>query len=427
MPSSSFRRVTKIYSPLSHILNNAHWFNLTNTGCLKRILGVIGLGALTYSGDLLADTCNWHGTRYALCTHITDGWGWQNGVDCVGRNTCATLTPPNGVINSSSSSADATSCNWWGTQFPLCTHIDVGWGNQNGADCVGRNSCETLPPPYGIVEADTPTDDPIDSGVLFDDFSYSNRSEMQGNNWSIRSGGGGPGVSGATWSPDYVTFVPENNNGNSLMRMRASSQGVNGPNIHSEVTHNKKHIKGTYATRMRFSNTPVSGPDGDQINETFYTITSLNYPMDPLYSEMDFEYLGNGGWGQSSPTMFMTTWETYQADPWIADNIHNAEVTDHSGWHTLVIQVDDDTVRYYVDGHLRASHSGKYYPETAMSINFNLWFINGGLISSSAERVYQQDIDWLYFIDSRLLSTVEVENQVRLMREQGVGFTDTTP
>jgi len=41
------------------------------------------------------------------------------------------------------------------------------------------------------------------------------------------------------------------------------------------------------------------GPDGDQIVETFYTISQMD---EPSYSEADFEYLPNGGWGQEGPT-----------------------------------------------------------------------------------------------------------------------------
>lgn len=263
----------------------------------------------------------------------------------------------------------------------------------------------------------------ISRHILFDDFSYSSSNQMPTNGWYVRSGGGGPGVSGASWSRDYVTFLADpTDSSNRLMRMRASTEGSGATTIQSQVTHNGNYLRGTYAARMYFYNDPVSGTDGDQIVETFYTITPLNFSMDPDYSEIDFEYLANGGWGQSKPTMFLTTWETYQPDPWLADNIHTPIVADHAGWRTLVIQVDEDEVRYYIDGALRATHGGKYYPETPMSINFNIWFIEEGLINSTSQRVYQQDVDWVYFADQDILDTREVEAQVEQLRRDGVSF-----
>jgi len=46
-------------------------------------------------------------------------------------------------------------------------------------------------------------------GVLFDDFDYytaSTDSRLAQRGWVMRSGAGGPGVPGATWSPKAVTF-----------------------------------------------------------------------------------------------------------------------------------------------------------------------------------------------------------------------------
>lgn len=106
----------------------------------------------------------------------------------------------------------------------------------------------------------------------------------------------------------------------------------------------------------------------------------------------------------------------------MADTIHTTIVDDHAGWHTLLVQVDEDEVRYYIDGKLRATHGGEYYPETPMSINFNIWFIDGGLINSTNERVYQQDVDWVYFVDQEILDTQDVEAQVEQLRREGVLF-----
>ncbi|GMX60147.1 hypothetical protein Elgi_69140 [Paenibacillus elgii] len=46
-----------------------------------------------------------------------------------------------------------------------------------------------------------------------------------------------------------------------------------------------KYFEGTYAARVKFSDTPVSGVDGDGVAQTFFTISNLRYDNDPTYSE----------------------------------------------------------------------------------------------------------------------------------------------
>ena len=144
----------------------------------------------------------------------------------------------------------------------------------------------------------------------------------------------------------------------------------------------RKYREGTYAARVRFTDGPVSGSDGDQIVQTFYLISPLKAPLDPDYSEIDIEYLPNGGWG-SDNRVHLSSWETFSPEPnWQMDNASDTVSGSFDGWHTLVVQVADQKVKYYIDDVLRASQGGKYYPEVPMSINFNLWFIRDGLIHS---------------------------------------------
>lgn len=87
----------------------------------------------TSSSGGAGEQCNWWGTYFALCQNISDGWGWENNQDCVGRNTCATLPDPYGIVaggssssssggsssSSSSSSSGGSSCPTWvfGNQY----------------------------------------------------------------------------------------------------------------------------------------------------------------------------------------------------------------------------------------------------------------------------------------------------------------------
>ena len=148
--------------------------------------------------------------------------------------------------------------------------------------------------------------------------------------------------------------------------------------------------------------------------------------MDLDYSEADFEYLPNGGWGREGATMWATTWETFHPEPqWKADNESGQLSGSYEGWRTLVAQINDGHVRYFVDGAPLADHGGRVYPEEPMSINFNLWFIRDALVSGPVRR-WEEDIDWVYF-NRAILSPSEVESEVALLRARGVRFRDTVP
>ncbi|MBK9924138.1 MAG: glycoside hydrolase family 16 protein [Anaerolineales bacterium] len=272
----------------------------------------------------------------------------------------------------------------------------------------------------------TPEPTQIPAQILFDDFSYSNTDEMTANGWFVRDGGGLPGVTGATFSKDNVTFMDyPNQTGNRFLRMTSSTDGTGTNTSQAQICHSRKYLEGTYAARVRFNDEPVSGTDGDQIVETFYMITPYDRPYNPDYSELDFEYLANGGWGGAPTTMHVTTWETVQIEPWDADNASNATTESLSGWHTLVVQVTDGTVRYFVDEQLVGQHGGEYYPEALMSINFNLWFIEGGLQSDDTFREYEEDIDWVFHEAGTSLMPDEVTAKVSELRNASVKFQDT--
>jgi hypothetical protein len=267
--------------------------------------------------------------------------------------------------------------------------------------------------------------------VLFDDFTYVGFSpylQLWQHGWKIRTVQGWPGMPGAGWSTSGISFVPDPaNRKNTLLRLTSSTDGTPGGTTQAQLCQQRKFFEGTYATRVRFRDTPTAGPDGDQLVETFYAISPLQAPLDPNYSELDWEYLPNGGWGVTAPTLFVTTWETAQLDPWIADNTYTTVTGSLDGWHTLVLQVGNGAVTYYLDGRQVATHGGKYYPEVPMSINFNLWFIDGGGLPAGPTRTYQEDVDWVYHQVGAVLSPAQVAAQVAALRRARVAFRDTVP
>jgi hypothetical protein len=276
-----------------------------------------------------------------------------------------------------------------------------------------------------VTEAAT-TSSMEESQILFDDFSYSTVDEMTANGWVVRDGTGWPGVTGATFRTGNVSFIdypdPADNR---LLRMTSSTDGTAENTFQTQICHQRKYLEGTYAARVRFSDKPVAGADGDQVVQTFYTITPYDRPLNPEYSEMDYEYLPNGGWGSGELTFYVTTWETVQIEPWNADNTSSSVQGSLAGWHTLFTQVSGGTVRYFVDGQLIAQHGGEYYPDAPMSINFNLWFIDDGLVQAESVRQYEEDIDWVFHQAGVMLMPDEVIAKVGELRSASVKFTDT--
>jgi len=265
--------------------------------------------------------------------------------------------------------------------------------------------------------------------TFFDDFNYPTHAAMEKRGWIIRTAPGWPGVPGAAWRKEGVSLLKDPDApANRILRMTSSTDGTGANTRQTQICHQRKYLEGTYAARVRFTDHPTAGPGGDQVVESFYTISPLKAPMDLDYSELDFEYLPNGGWGIKGPTLYGTTWETFSPEPnWKKDNVFDTVRVSQAGWHTLVTQVAGGKVRYFIDGKPLAEHGGNYYPESLMSINFNLWFIRDGLIKSPDVRTYQEDIDWVFHEAHAALSPAEVEARVADLRRRSDRFRDTVP
>jgi hypothetical protein len=267
------------------------------------------------------------------------------------------------------------------------------------------------------------------SPFLFDDFSYRDHEEFAKHGWIVRTAPGWPGLPGATWRKEGVTFHDDPDHpDNRIIRMTSFTDGIGADTQQSQICHERKYKDGTYAARVRFSDRPVSGPDGDQIVESFYAISPLKAPMDPDYSELDFEYLPHGGWGKKGPTLWVTSWFTFSPEPnWKQENTSNSVSGSKEGWHTLVTQVANGEVKYFIDGKPLGEHKGRYYPRSLMSINFNLWFIKNRAVKSHDVRRYTEEIDWVFFEQNEALSPEQVESKVVALRQAGTKFVDNVP
>lgn len=292
--------------------------------------------------------------------------------------------------------------------------------------CCLLSGCSTA------VIAPGTTDEP-ETSLLFDDFSYSNTAAFTANGWLVRQQAGHPGLPGARWDPQGVSFLPASAaTPAGALRLSASTDGSGINTRQVQICHQRKYKMGTYAARVLFRDSPAFGPDGDVVIQTFYAISPLQADLHPDYSETDFEYLPNGGWGQgNTAALWATSWETFQLTPWTAVNEHSRRPGSMAGWHTLVLQVTPQQLRYFVDGELFATHSSQVVPEDWMSINFNLWFMassadgSGGPVAATQLRQYQQDIDWVMFVADQQLSPAQIEQQLLRVRRQGHRFIDS--
>jgi hypothetical protein len=206
------------------------------------------------------------------------------------------------------------------------------------------------------------------------------------------------------------------------VQLQSSTMGTGATTSEAEMYLPRKFFEGTYGTRIFFNDTPASGADGDHLVTTFFTICvpCLAFDLDPNYRENDFEYLPNGGWGVTGSVFFMTTWDTYRAQPWRAINESTSVRASFAGWHVLVMQVSGGRVKYFIDGALMADHGGIYYPEGPMTLNYNLWFIDGTGAGGSVPRVWQQRMDWFYFAKDAVVTPIQVETIVAGYRSQTV-------
>jgi hypothetical protein len=248
------------------------------------------------------------------------------------------------------------------------------------------------------------------SPVFFDDFEYNGNadSELTRFNWRIRTETGAPGYPGAKWLKDNVTFTTVS--GQKVLQLSAA---VSGSTVsHAEIYNDQDFEAGTYAARVKFSDTPAEGADGNYICETFFTISGNDNSSN--YSECDFEYLPNGGWN-SGNNLYYTTYET------VDDSICNQTYQSFNGWHTLTMTVMNGTVTYYVDGQERVAHGGKYYPDGPMVIDFNLWYLEKTSLNSSK---YQQQVDWVYYCKGQALTTAQVERDVADLRNRSIKRLD---
>jgi hypothetical protein len=284
------------------------------------------------------------------------------------------------------------------------------WGDEpNGGGEKGASakaSAAPAPPPAAPA------------GVLFDNFHYADAKDpaLLKHGWLVRTGEGGPGID-STWSADGVTFPGEKDalGDGQVLNLRASTDGTkSGTRQASLGTASTEFRDGTYAARIHFSDDPAEGEGGDHVNQTFYTIGGSG----KTYSELDNEYLPNGGWGRLGPKLDTVSWYDHEQN----DRVYTTTDKSLDDWHTMMITVKDDVVTYRIDGKKIYSSSGKYTPRSGMSINFNHRFND---LPFKGDRAWDMKVDWLYYNAHDVLSVKEVNTAVKEYSDNGMNYFDT--
>ncbi|MFZ2986878.1 glycoside hydrolase family 16 protein [Ideonella sp.] len=286
--------------------------------------------------------------------------------------------------------------------------------------------------PAAAADAAAPTEptSPSKDGLWFDDLAQTSLAELQAAGWQIRSAPGHPGVAGARWGSEAPQLLrdpadPDRH----WLRLQARTDGTPEGTAQTQLCHQRRLWRGTTAARIRFNDMPAAGQDGDPVIQTFYSVAPLRHDLDPLFSEVDFEYLPNGGWGSPAQRLYALSWQTVQIEPWQAWNSSHEAPGSLDGWHVLMHQVTDSDVRMYLDGRLLARHAGRHVPVQSMAMSLNLWFSPGGLLppSPGAPRVWQQDVDWVLHQAGESLSHEQVLARVQGLRAQGTLRHDGLP
>ncbi|MDX3533770.1 glycoside hydrolase family 16 protein [Streptomyces sp. MB09-01] len=259
-------------------------------------------------------------------------------------------------------------------------------------------------------------------GTLFDNFHYSGPEDpsLTANGWEVRDGAGSPGIKD-TWSSAGAGFLSDATaQGGRVLQLQASTDGTKQGTKQVEVQSTGTDLfTGTYAARVHFGNKPTSGRNGDHVVQTFFPISPSDSSAN--YSELDHEYLPNGGWGSVGPRLDNVSW--YKADP--PDRVNHTFKQRLEGWHIMMITAVDGKVTYSLDGKELFTSSGKYVPREKMDIHFSNWFID--LPFTGGPRTWDMKVNWFYYKADEAVSQAEVQKAVDGFYSAGTNYINTVP
>src|SRR4029434_7481707 len=95
------------------------------------------------------------------------------------------------------------------------------------------------------------------SQTLFDDFNYANHKDLAKHGWIVRTADGWPGIPGASWRKEGVSFIKDADQvGNRILRMTSTTDGTTANTTQTQICQQRKFMDGTYAARVRCVDMP---------------------------------------------------------------------------------------------------------------------------------------------------------------------------
>ncbi|MFJ5261441.1 cellulose binding domain-containing protein [Streptomyces sp. NPDC088387] len=280
------------------------------------------------------------------------------------------------------------------------------WGEEPGG---GKSSSATPGAARAVPE--------LPAGGFFDDFNYRGPKDtaLFKHGWLVRTSEGGPGIED-TWTAEGVSFpAADKGEDGQVLQLRAATDGTEAGTGQAALGTKKAEFRtGTYAARIHFTDEPTTGENGDHVNQTFFTIGGSG----DKYSELDNEYMPNGGWGAPGPKLDTTTWRN--ADE--GDRVTSKTEKSLAGWHTMVITVEKDSVTYSLDDKVLYRSGADYVPRADMTVNFNTWFVD---LPFTGDRAWDMKVDWIYYRSGKSLPAKDAERAAEEFRGDGVGYFDT--
>jgi len=253
-------------------------------------------------------------------------------------------------------------------------------------------------------------------GEFFDDFSQPNLDSLRADGWKLREGKGHPGVTGARFEAGQITV------GGGTLKLKLSTDGTPDNTVQAQLCNARKFLFGTTTARVRFRDKAGST---DPVVQAFFQASPLQFDFDPEFSEVDFEYLPHGGWGETGTRLYGVAWHTVRIDPWKQYNVSGQAQGSHDGWQILTAQVEAGRVRQYINGKLLNEAGARNVPVQAMAISLNHWLSEGA--TPGAARDHEFEIDWVLHEAGKLLSPTAMQARAAQLRKQGVARRDTVP
>jgi hypothetical protein len=247
------------------------------------------------------------------------------------------------------------------------------------------------------------------SGEFFDDFSQPDLA-------ALRDGSGHPGLAGSRFSPGQLSLE------GGLLKLKLSTDGTPAHTVLAQLCAPRKFLIGTTTARVRLRDTPGSR---DPIIQSFFLAGPLKHDYDPDFSEVDFEYLPHGGWGEPGTRLYGVSWQTVRIEPWQSFNQASIVPGSHDGWQLLTVQVEATRTRHFVNGRLMGEHTGRNVPAKPMAISFNHWISAGAV--PGAPREYAFEVDWVLHQAGQTLSPDAMQARAAQLRQQGLARQDTVP